>query len=171
VIFGGFQVSGIFSWQTGRPFSVTDSATNNSGLFESNDRPNLIGNPNAAVDPVSGNKTHTVAEWFNVSAFQLAPAGQFGNSGRNIIVGPAYTDLDLTLARKFIVTERVSGQFRVETFNLLNHPNFFNPLSTGTQFATQETSTNAATYSSLPFGQVTQANSPRQMQFALRFLF
>ena len=171
VVFGGFQVSGIFSWQTGRPFTVTDSATNNSGLFESADRPNLIGDPNAAVDPVSGNKTHTVAEWFNVSAFQLAPAGQFGNAGRNIIIGPSYTDLDLTLAKKFSITERVGGQFRAETFNLLNHPNFFNPLSTGTQFATQETAANAATYSSLPFGQVTQANSPRQMQFALRFLF
>ncbi len=171
-VFGGFQLSGIFSWQTGRPFSITDSASNNSGLFESNDRPNLIGNPNAAVDPVSSNKTHTVAEWFNVSAFQLASVGQFGNAGRNIIIGPSYTDLDLTLARKFVLTERVSGQFRVETFNLLNHPNFFNPLSTSTQFATQETAANSATYSStLPFGQVTQANPPRQMQFALRFLF
>ena len=160
-VFGGFQLSGIFSWQTGRPFTVTDSASNNSGLFESNDRPNLIGNPNAAVDPVSGNKTHTVAEWFNVSAFQLAPVGQFGNAGRNIVNGPAYTDLDLTLAKKFALTERIGGQFRVETFNLLNHPNFFNPLTSGAQFA-----------SGRPLSaRSLRRKTPRQLQFALRFLF
>jgi len=158
-IMGGFQVSGIFSWQTGRPFTVTDSASNNSGSFEAADRPNVIANPNAPVDSVSGAKTRTVQEWFNAAAFQLAPAGQFGSAGRNIIEGPWYTDLDLTLAKQFPIYERVNGQFRVETFNILNHPSFFNPLSTGTQFGTTT------------FGQVTQANTPRQLQFAMRFLF
>jgi predicted extracellular nuclease len=161
-IAGGFQLSGIFSWQTGRPFTVTDSSTNNSGSFENADRPNRIANPSASVDTVTGAKTHTVQEWFNVSAFQLAPKLQFGNAGRNIVTGPSYTDLDLTLARSFSIDkhfERLKGQFRVESFNLLNHPNFFNPLSTATQFGTSS------------FGQVTQANNPRQFQFAARILF
>jgi hypothetical protein len=161
-IAGGFQLSGIFSWQTGRPFTVTDSSSNNSGSFENADRPNRIANPNASVDTVTGAKTHTVQEWFNVSAFQLAPKLQFGNAGRNIVTGPSYTDLDLTLARSFSIDkhfERLKGQFRVESFNLLNHPNFFNPLQTGTQFGTSS------------FGKITQANNPRQFQFAARILF
>ena len=153
---------------------MTDSATNNSGYFESNDRPNVIANPNASVDTVTNAPTHTVSEWFNTHAFALAPGfviskttpavvtqvGQFGNAGRNIITGPAYTDLDLTLARKFAIYERINGELRVESFNLLNHPNFFNPLTTGTQFG-----------SGSSFGQITQANTPRQLQFALRILF
>ena len=164
-IFGGFQLSGIFSWQTGRPFTVTDASSNNSGYYESADRPNIVPGQN----PNNGPKK--VAEWFNTAAFALAPSfvvkngvvtqvGQFGNAGRNIIEGPSYTDLDLTLARDFPIRERVNGQFRVETFNLLNHPNFFNPLTTGTQYG-----------SGSSFGHITEANTPRQMQFVLRILF
>ena len=174
-VFGGLQLSGIFTWQTGRPFTVTDASSNNSGYFESADRPNVIANPSATRDSVTGAPTHTVAEWFNTHAFALAPGfvvtksgttstvtqrGQFGNAGRNIITGPSYTDVDLTLAKQFPIYERVSGQFRVETFNILNHPNFFNPLTSGTQFG-----------SGSSFGQITQAQNPRQMQFAMRFLF
>jgi hypothetical protein len=165
---GGIQLSGIFSWQTGRPFTVTDSTTNRTGYFENSDRPNIVPGQN----PNNGPKT--VAQWFNTAAFTAEPGfvvnktvspnvvtqrGAFGNAGRNIIEGPSYTDLDLTLAKNFAVYERVSGQFRAESFNLLNHPNFLNPLSQATQFGTSA------------FGSITQANSPRQFQFALRFLF
>ncbi len=164
-IFGGFQISGIFSWQTGRPLTVTDVSSNNSGYYENADRPNIVPGQN----PNNGPKT--VAEWFNTAAFTLAPGfivkngvvtqvGQFGNAGRNIIEGPWYTDLDFTLAREFAIHEHVTGQLRAETFNVFNHPNFFNPLTTGTQFG-----------SGSSFGQLTQANTPRQMQFSLRILF
>jgi hypothetical protein len=167
-IFGGMQFSGIFSWQTGRPFTVTDATSNRSGYFENNDRPNIVPGQN----PNSGPKT--VANWFNTAAFTAAPGfivnknvtpavvtqrGAFGNAGRNIITGPAYTDLDLTLAKSFAIHERVRGQLRAESFNLLNHPNFLNPLQSATQFGTAS------------FGQITQANSPRQFQFAARILF
>ena len=158
-IVGGFQLSGIFSYQTGRPLTVTDSATNTSGLFGNNDRPNVIANPNASVDSTTGVRTHTVAEWFNTHAFAANTPLQFGNAGRNIITGPAYTDLDLTLSRNFPLFERFSGQFRAESFNLLNHPNFFNPLTTGAQFGASS------------FGSITQANNPRDLQFSLRILY
>ena len=164
-VFGNFQVSGIFSWQTGRPFTVSDASTNNSGYYESADRPNIV----PGQEPNRGPKT--VTEWFNTAAFTLAPSfvvknglvtqvGQFGNAGRNNIEGPSYTDLDLTLARAFAIRERISGQFRVESFNLFNHPNFFNPLTTGVLYG-----------SGSSFGQLTQANTPRQFQFSLRIIF
>lgn len=158
-IFGGFQVSGIFSFQSGRPFTVTNSSTNASGFFGNNDRPNVIGDPNAAVDTVKGRNTHTVAEWFNTSAFTGNSALSFGNERRNTIIGPRYTNLDLTLSRNFPIFERFNGQFRAESFNLLNHPNFFNPLSSGVQYGTSA------------FGTITQANTPRDLQFSLRILF
>jgi hypothetical protein len=169
-LFGGMQVSGIFSFQTGRPFTITNASTNNSGYFGNADRPNVIADPNASVNTVTGTKTHTVAQWFNTGAFVNAPAfvitngvvtqkGQFGNSGRNNVIGPKYTDLDLTLSRTFHIAERFNGQFRAESFNLLNHPNFLNPLSTGAQFGTST------------FGTITQANNPRDLQFSLRILY
>ena len=169
-IFGGFQLSGIFSFQSGRPFTVSNSSTNNSGYYGNNDRPNVIANPSAATNTSTGAPTHTVAQWFNTAAFTSAPAfkltngvvtqvGQFGNESRNNIIGPRYTDLDLTLSRNFPIFERVTGQFRAESFNLLNHPNFLNPLSNGTLYGTSA------------FGTITQANNPRDLQFSLRILF
>jgi hypothetical protein len=168
---GGWQLAGIFTFQTGRPFTITDSATNNSGSFASEDRPNVIANPNASQDSSTGAPTHTVSEWFNVHAFALAPAfkaatatspaqqGQFGDAGRNTIVGPRYTDLDLTLSRNFPIFERFSGQFRVDSFNIFNHPQFFNPVTQGLQ------------YGSSAFGTISQANGNREFQFVLRVLF
>lgn len=150
---GGWQVSGIFAFQTGRPFTITDSSSNNSRSFASADRPNIV----PGQDPNAGPKT--VQQWFNVNAFTLAPTTRFGNAGRNIITGPKFTELDLTLARTFPIYEHLSGQFRAEAFNLLNHPNFLNPLTTGVQ------------YGATGFGAITQANTPRDLQFSLRLLF
>ncbi len=175
-IFGGFQISGIFQFQTGRPFTVTNSSTNNSGYYGGADRPNQIGDPN------SGPGIHTVAKWFNTAAFVSAPKfsattiGQYGNAKRNNIIGPQLTSLDLTLSRNFPIFEKVHGQFRAEGFNVLNHPNFFNPLTTGAQQPTN--SANPYQVCSVPgqsgcsnFGAITQANDPRDLQFSLRILF
>ena len=148
---GGLQLSGIFSFQTGRPFTITNSNSNASGLYGNNDRPNLIGDPNAGP--------HTVKQWFNTAAFTSNTLRQFGTAGRNIVSGPGYTDLDLTLAKNFNIWEGVGGQFRVESFNLFNHPNFFNPYSTATQFGTTS------------FGSITTANDNRELQFSLRILY
>lgn len=153
-IAGGWQISGIFTAQSGRPFTVFDASVNNSGSFTGADRPNIVPGQNPNAGP------HTVQEWFNTAAFTLAPKGQFGNAGRNIVIGPSYVDLDAALAREFNITERLTGQFRVESFDALNHPNFFNPLTQGVQYG-----------SGAAFGSITQANLPREMQFALRLLF
>jgi hypothetical protein len=132
----------------------------------------VIANPNAGADTKTGAPTHTVKEWFNVNAFALAPGfsaakngqpatqGQFGNSGRNTVIGPRYTDIDLTLSRSFPIYERLAGQFRGDVFNVLNHPNFFNPLTQGAQFG-----------SGAAFGSVTQAYDNREFQFSLRLSF
>jgi hypothetical protein len=152
-IFGGFQLSGIFQFQTGRPFTITDSASNTSGTFAAGDRPNLV----SGQDPNAGPKT--VKQWFNTAAFVLQPAGQFGHAPRNNVIGPSTIQVDTTIAREFPIYERVHGQLRVEAFNVLNHPNFFNPYGAAAQFGTSS------------FGQITNAYNPRELQAALRFTF
>jgi hypothetical protein len=167
---GGWQVSGIFSYQTGRPFTVFDGDNpNNSGTFSYADRPNIV----SGKTPNNGPKVP--AEWFDVSAFAQAPPGQFGNEGRNSINGPGYVDLDATVARTFKIVERVSGEFRAEAFNLANHPNFLNPNDEAVQFPLG--STTGGPVQTLPatpqpaFGAITTANSNREFQFGLRILY
>jgi len=55
--------------------------------------------------------------------------GTFGNLARNALAGPALAQLDLTLSKRFAVTERANLEFRAEAYNILNHPNFANPAS------------------------------------------
>jgi hypothetical protein len=162
---GGWQISGIFSFQTGRPFTVFDGYNpNNSGTFSYADRPSIVPGKNPNKGP------HTPVEWFDVSAFTQAPANTFGNEARNSITGPGYVDLDATIARSFQIFERLTGQFRAEAFNLANHPNFFNPNDQSILFPLNSGQTLPAGPAP-PFGTITTANSNREFQFGLRLLY
>jgi len=66
-------------------------------------------------------------EGLNPEAFSVPPAGQQGTEGRNDIPGFGFTQLDLSLGRKFDLSERLHLEFRADAFNCLNHPNFANP--------------------------------------------
>jgi hypothetical protein len=157
-ILGGSQVNVIVSHNSPTPFTVYDSTNVSlqansppiSGYPAS--RPNLIGDPNAGP--------HTVQQWIGRGAFQrlnpITQTGQFGNAGRNIARGPAFTDLDASLVRNFALREGINLEFRAESFNVANHANFSLPV---------------ADLNSPNFGQILSANSPRLMQFALKLLF
>jgi hypothetical protein len=153
--FGNWQLNGIFTAMSGTPFTVFDSndyslqggAPEISG-FSAN-RPNLVGNPN--------NGPKTTAEWFNTAAFaKVTDPGTFGTAGRNIVQGPGYVSWDFSAFKNFKITESKEVQFRAEFFNLLNHPNYFVPDSD---------------ISSRTFGEIQEAQNPRLIQFALKFLF
>ena len=157
-VLGGWQLSGIVTLMSGTPFTVFDSndvsaqgsAPEITGF--SAQRPDLVGNPN--------NGPRTVNAWLNANAFhQLDPtlnAGQFGTAGRNIAIGPTYMDWDFGVLKSIKVAESMSIQFRAEMFNILNHPNLRLPDSD---------------ISSPTFNQILAARDPRQVQFALKFLF
>ena len=121
---GGWSVSGIWQYATGRYFTPTFTAS--GGL--SNSRPDV-------APGVSGNLPRgerTPQRWFNPDAFALVPATdpttglpRFGNAGRNTLIGPGLNVVDATLAKSW----RVSGDaarltFRLEAFNLFNHANY-----------------------------------------------
>jgi hypothetical protein len=143
---GNWQVSPIFTAATGNYSTVTDGVDNS--LTGVTDRPNVIGNPSLS--------NPTVAEWFNISAFTKAPVGQFGNLGRDTILGPGAWNVDVALSRTFPIAERHKIDFRAEAFNLVNHARFGNPV----------TALNSGI-----FGQINTALDPRIMQFALKYRF
>lgn len=155
VLAGGWQITGIYTVQTGLPFTVYYS-TNNSNTFNNHDRPNQIANPN--------NGPKTVSKWFNTSAFVNPGFGQFGDARRNSVLGPGYDDLDFSASRFFpVIPDRVKAEFRAEMFNIFNHPDFAQP--------------NA--YANEPnFGEITstvngpdEGDTARQIEFALRLTF
>ena len=83
-------------------------------------------------------------------------AGNFGNAGRNIARGPAFTNVDASLVRNFDFYGETRLQFRFEVFNVANHANLGLPV---------------ADLNSANFGRVLSAASPRLMQFALKLIF
>jgi hypothetical protein len=153
--FGEWQVGGIWTLQSGAPFTVnlsTDVANNGEPLSAPSQRPNLTCNPN------SGPKS--TLEWFNTSCFAAPAPFTYGNAGRDIVTGPGLDDFDATVQKEFPVRESMRLQFRLDVFDFFNHPNFNAPVGAGRTFSTSSS-----------FGQITSANDPREMQFSLRLAF
>jgi len=148
LLLGGWQVGGILSLRTGLPFTVltTGGLTNAGGA----DRPNRIGNG------ALGAGERRVERWFDTSAFTVQPQLTYGNSGRNILDGPGLRNFDLSLAKRFTITERVAAQFRMESFNFTNTPAFGFP---------------APTINAARAAEIISAGEPRRIQFALKLLW
>ena len=118
----GWQVNGILSLYNGLPFSV-GSATNTLN----------IGSGTRADRTCNGTlPSPTVSRWFDVNCFVPPGAQKFGNGGRNILEGPDTKQLDFSFFKNFALNahETRALQFRVESFNLFNRPQFNNPSST-----------------------------------------
>jgi len=154
-LLSGWQTAAIITLQTGRPFTVAlvreldNSGTGISALgFGANDRPNVIRDPTLTE--------RTPEQWFDPSAFAFPARGTFGNAGRNIVTGPGYQNINVSLIKNTALSETLNLQFRAEAFNLFNHPNFNLP----DNFLGSPT-----------FGQITSAHEPRHIQFGLKLLF
>ena len=147
---GGWQIAGITTWRAGFPINPT-AGQNRANTNIANDRPDASGQSVAVDHP-------TTERWFNTNAFVLQPIYQFGNAGRNTVIGPAGFSLDSTLQKNFrIPKEGHELQFRWEAYNLLNHPVWGFPNTS---------------LSSPNFGRITSTSgSMRQMQFALKYVF
>lgn len=144
---GGWEATGILTLQSGPPFSVSmATSVANTGSFT---RPNRLCNGNL---PSSRRTLHA---WYNTSCFVSPPAYAFGNTGRNILIGPGLEDFDFGVDKDFHIRESLAMQFRVEAFNLPNHPNFGIP---GTSIGSPTAGT-----------VTTQITNARELQFAARF--
>ena len=162
-ILGGWQASGIISYFTGLPLTVTSSSYDPGGLgfipaAIAGGRPNLLCDPNA-------NAPHTITQWFNTACFSpQTPAGATGivnlpgNAPRGAVDGPPTARVDFTMTKNLRFSESVSVQLRAEAFNVFNHTNF-----RGLSLSRALTTTN--------FGQVISFRDPRIMQFGAKVIF
>jgi hypothetical protein len=107
----------------------------------------------------------------NPAAFTPPPNGQQGNEGRNDIPGFGLTQFDLSVAKKFVLTERILLQFRADAFNLLNHPNFTNPQGLVFYGSTQQQSTMMLNQGLGGLNPLFQEGGPRSLQLSLRLTF
>jgi len=168
-VFGGWQVSGITSAQTGQPFTVDDTAADFSGFNQLADRPDIIGS--GALPQNNGNPD--VA--FSTSYFSaVPPTGRVGTSGRNQYYGPGLVNYDFTALKSFAIWgDRSRLTFRADFFNLFNHTNFANPghnESSSSTFGKITQTVGSAVATSVgttagPYG------GPRQIQLSLRLQF
>ena len=167
---GGWQVNTVFSWQSGLPFtpSYRDcNADRDTGWC----RPDIVGEwkpdkqtadawfvttplgPDGRVTPLTANG-QTLGPW------RRPERGTFGTIGRNRLLGPSFSQWDVSFFKDFVATEAVRAQFRAEVFNVLNHVNLANPNSCVDCPGTAGRITN-----------IFQLATMRQWQFGLRMEF
>lgn len=158
-----WQISAIFSAQSGRPFSVWNGAASTAGGDYNRDGGGgavgggFYDRPNA---PTGLNTNWTNADFLNglftASQFPAPAPGTDGNLGRNTFRGPGYTTLDLSVARKFNFSETKHLVLKAEAFNALNQVNLYLP---------------NADMSLANFGKSTQAFDSRNLQVSVKFMF
>jgi len=150
IALGGWQVSGIVTMTSGLPINIGLSGNQSgNGLPAATNRPNLTG---------SVSYPHTVAKWFDTTAFTAPAVGAFGTLGHNALRGPGRDNWNLSLFKSFLFSEARGSrlEFRAESFNTWNH----------TQF--HDVSTNLG---DSKFGQVTSAFEPRIFQLGMKLVF
>ncbi|MBN2319342.1 MAG: carboxypeptidase regulatory-like domain-containing protein [Acidobacteria bacterium] len=152
----GWSTYGIVSLQSGRPFTVSlhpeisnsNTGTSSLGYGAYHDRPDRIG---------SGELENPgPRQWFDTGAFVQPEYGSFGNSGRNILDGPGYKSISISMIKDTKIREEISLQFRTEFFNAFNHTNFDLP---------------DGFFGSPSFGTINSAQDPRTIQFGLKIIF
>jgi hypothetical protein len=164
LLLGGWQASGIITFQSGLPQTVTTSSFDASGL--GNNPARISGNrPTQTCNPNDG-APRTVAQWFNIDCFVPNPDNPRtvltappipnvpGSAGRGIIEGPGTKRVDFTLSKNFHFTENMRLQLRAEAFNIFN---WTNPRGL------------SLNRTSASFGQVLTFRDPRTLQLGAKF--
>ncbi len=151
VLTRNWQVQAIGTMQSGTPLSAIVSADIAGTGSPIVNRPDLLRNPN--VD------NPAPARFFDPKAFLIPASGTFGDSGRNVIIGPGIHNIDLAVSRTFRLSDLTRAQFRTDFYNAFNHPNFVAPPSMQ-NFA-----------DSTDFGVLFVARSPRIIQLGVKLLW
>lgn len=174
-LLGGFQVTGVYTAQSGTPLTITQTLAGgpNGTFFQFADplgtgstlRPNLIADPHG---------TGSLTQWFNTAAFSPA-FFSYGSAGRGVVRGPGIDNWDMAVFKNFRFTETVNLQFRAEFFNVLNHAQYTNP-GTAATFAPDPTAAagsfpNRFIQTNTVFGVITGTRDPRNIQFGLKLNF
>ena len=181
-IVSGWDLSGIYTFQSGFPVRITSSADNElmySAFFEYPGEPDQIApfqkqdpkknggywfNQNSFTENASsptfdegGNITNACSDNPGFNCYQPSLLGRIGTARRTICCGPAINNFDFGLHKVFSLTESRYFEFRAEIFNMFNHTQFNNP--------------DGNTTDGSDFGRIKRSREPRQVQFALKFFF
>jgi hypothetical protein len=146
-LLGGWELSGIYTLESGNPFSIGGG-------------PDLLGygggtsNRADVVAPITYPKTRF--QWFSTGSFKQPAPLQWGTAARNDVVGPGRNTWNMAMFKAFQFHERARFEFRAETFNTFNHTQFVNPSSGVTN---------------TDFGQISNTFNPRTLQLGLKLLF
>jgi hypothetical protein len=168
-LLGGWQLSGVTQFQTGTPCGVGSNddfaGVGSLGSFGCGSQGQFwVVNGNPTIQHNFASSSKDPAQWFATTnpdgtpIFTKPAAGTFNQqSVRNLIYGPGLSNWNLSLFKKFLITEQTGFEFRADAFNFVNHPNWngpdYNPTSN-------------------TFGKVTgKSDSSRQLQLSLRFMF
>lgn len=166
----GWALNTIITAQSGRPIPIITS-DDTSGRFYFNQRPNVV----PGVNPILSNWSPDTG-YLNTAAFSQPDFGTFGDLGRDSIYGPKYWNVDFSVSKNTMITDRVGLQLRAEFFNIFNHPNFALP-NGSIVFGTDEND------DPLPNGLITQTpdvaqgnpglggGGPRVIQLGLKLVF
>jgi carboxypeptidase family protein len=147
---GGWQLAAIVQSQSGNPVNIVTSNSTLNGV------PNTVRPDVIAPIRITG----TVEQWFDPSAF--VAVDRLGNLGRNVVIGPAFHNTDLSLSKNARL-QACELQFRVDVFDVFNHPNFGPPGN-----IVGSPSFGRITRTRLPTG---EGGSSRQIQLALKLSF
>jgi hypothetical protein len=150
LVLGGWNVSGVFSRQSGMPLAVTQSG---GLIWDGTQRPNLVGDPRT-----SGPITSRLDNYFNVAAFSQPLPDVPGTAPRTLSYrGPAITIFDAVLIKNIAIRDGQRLEVRIEAQNVLNHPVFGDPNTS---------------FGSTSFGQIINTKiGPRQMMVGLKYHF
>jgi len=154
-VIGGWNLNGVLSLSSGAPFDVgsgkdiAETGNYNYGNGYGYERANLVGSRYPSSKGPDG--------WINTASFVVPATGTFGNLGRDSLRSDWNKNLDLSIFRQFVFTERFRMEFRFEMFNATNTPVWAVPVTS---------------LENSNFGKVTHAaNIPRQLQFGLKLYF
>jgi hypothetical protein len=139
----GWQISLLEQTQTGNPLNFHTSTSGFTG--NANLRPNVSGPVIAAFGPAISGAATSIQYIENPSVF-VNQGNAFGDLGRNVIIGPGFSNLDFAITKGLRINERFNMQIRADAFDSLNQTNFGNPtttigsastgiISSGTRFA------------------------------------
>jgi hypothetical protein len=147
----GWQVATIVQSQSGNPVNIVTSNATLNGV------PNTVRPDLVAPIRIIG----SVDQWFDPASF--AAVNRFGNLGRNVVIGPAFHNTDLSISKLLTLGSRYRVQLRADAFDVFNHPNFGPP---GNVVGSQTFGKISRTR--LPTG---EAGSSRQIQLVAKLFF
>jgi hypothetical protein len=150
VLLNNFELAGVVTLQSGIPIAVTQATNFNAFAGFGTQRPNLNANPNLP------SSQQTTAQFFNLTAFTVAPQFMIGTSSRNPVRGPNYRNADIALIKRVPFSETKNLELRVEAFNVTNTP----PLGAPN-----------AVLGAAGFGSITSAGDPRVVQLGIKLNF